>query len=346
MQTHRKIFFDLIQNYFTNMLDKHSIPVQGLRHINASHVNFVFECKINHKDIILKANFYGRSMLFAYEKFLDDGALGFSARLREYGEDDDKFEMLLEKQALNLLAENGVRTPPVKGFIYPNILLLEKLYGNTLDKEPLNELLSNRLTSILVLIHSIPPPLGCRKREIEIRDGVIVIKDPNFERILLFDRVAKNVTTAISSYTNRQCFLHGDFKGNNIFFDGEKISILDPKPCVGIPHTDLGKFGTRLILTGRRKDLPTIKHGLELMFRQYSQTFGFDARETEEVSVAMGLMELNHLLEQRARANIDILGHEILELYEIKPLVLYLSELVLRRGEMMTIEKLCSFMER
>ena len=334
-------FIAIVQKHFCTIAERNHQSPANLVHLETSCVNFLFSGSLDGEHIILKGNLFGRSMLYAYEQFLEKGRDGFVHFLQD--DLSTVVEILREAKELEFLGSLGLQVPVVKGHVEPNMMFLGKIEGVSLD-QCFGEKYAMKLASTLRVVHTAPAPPHLGTRRFIQAGTTLVLDDANFNEPVVIDDVSPKVLELLKSREGEECLLHGDFKANNIIASDLGLSIIDPKLCIGLPYIDIGKFLLRTLLVAPypRND---ILYALRIFVQSYAQRMGIDSEKVEQAAIVCGLVELAHLLSRPRRSHIEILGKEMPQLYDISDLVSHLSWLVLHEGNLLTIERLSFVMD-
>ncbi|MEK7644856.1 MAG: phosphotransferase [Patescibacteria group bacterium] len=341
MNKTQRQFVSIVSKYFVGLLKRNGVFVRNLRMVDSSHVNYVFTCSFNGREAILKAGLFGRSMLFAYEKFLAAGPSVFSKTL-DGGNMPCSNDIVIEVRSLRFLWDRAFRVPRILEFVGPNVVILEKIPGKCIDPGAFDKSFAEGLAKCIARLHQTEAPDNLKPRQISATSDSLIIEDLNFQQPMIARGLHSNIVELVSAHLTMRNLLHGDCKDGNIIRDGQSVCLLDPKLCVGIPHVDLGKFMLRLLLSANRNGLQKLTEGLVAFADQYSQIVGLRSVELQKTSVALGLIELEHLLSGPPRANIEILGPEMPMLYRQKNIIQQISHRILREGRALTVSQLAS----
>ena len=149
----REEFFSNVEDHLALRLKKLGVDLELLKPVASSRVNFVYECRIDGASAILKANFFGRSMLYCYEQFLHLGPTQFCVALQDYECAGLCPEIMSEVSSMRLLRKSRVPVPTTILGCSPNIVVYERL-------ETLTKLLPDATADMLSNIHEISSPLG------------------------------------------------------------------------------------------------------------------------------------------------------------------------------------------
>lgn len=333
----------LMECHFIGAAARAGVAIRDLERAEISSVNFVYNCTDGEHDLVLKANLFGRSMLYAFEMFQDMGESAFLELLKNKGQALSLHEVVREKAELEILRSCGVSVPAIRHFIYPNVMLLDRIRSDRMQSVSCKQ--SAQLAKSIALIHEAKVPLHLAGRKYICTDSVLVVNDSNFNEPVVLKNVSDRVKSLVQSFSRHEELLHGDFKENNLIRSGDRIVFIDPKLCVGTPYADIGKYILRVIFAPTRVSSNAYRE-LQSFIRAYAQERGFDARETEEASILCGVIELTHLLSKPQRPHTGILGSEMIELYKKSGAINHLNELVLRGSEKVSVETLTTFLDR
>lgn len=328
-----------IEDHLVLRLKKLGFDLKLLRPVASSCVNFVYECRIDGSLAILKANFFGRSMLYCYDQFLHLGPAPFRAMLQDYERAGLCPEIMSEVSDMQLLRKNMVPVPTTMLWCSPNIVAYERL-------ETLTKLLPDATAEMLSNIHKISAPHRTPSRDIRIQDGLIVINDYNFIHPIIVHNVSPFVISLLEKAIHRSAvLLHGDLKRNNLLEGAGILHVIDPKLCTGIVEMDIGKLLLRELLASTDQEQTELVKSVSRFLSKYSGIMKLDTEELEVTSIVLGLIELQHLLRDSPRQNLDMLGDEMPRLYRRKNLVSHLCNKVLRDGKVLGIRDISHLAE-
>lgn len=336
-------FIEVVKEYFTALFAERGICLHHLARLNVSCVNFIFGCELDGKEGILKANLFGRSMLYAYERFQEVGAEAFKSLIANTENAVNAREIAREITELEFLRSLGVHVPAIRCVVAPVAMILERVEGETLDY-CFQDTHALRLVDALKKVHTSYPPVGLSQRQYVCTQGVLVVNDTNFTGPIVIPNISQKAASLIESYKGPEGLLHGDFKANNVLVSKEELIFIDPRLCIGVPHADIGKFIVRMLLT-KARGRTDMCSALALFVRTYARQQGLDVWQAERLSILHGLVELVHLLSKPRRPNIDILGEEMPELYNISSTVSHLHQMVLNEGKLLLVTELAEVVD-
>ncbi len=313
-------FFQLTRDVIDTRLRRHATPVNGLRKFPAtSQVNFLFEGTLHGREVIVKANYFRRSILHALQRFLVTGPLGFQAELECFESAGSDSGLLAEADALERLAAAGIPVPDVLARIPPSMIVLRKVPGEPIEDQPHSERITDRLANLLARIHDLP--VGDETvANISIIGDDLHVADPNFNAPAIYPNVSSRVQDLVGEF---QCdimrVLHGDFKGNNVLLGPDGPVVLDPKMHRGHIYYDVGKYLVRAVIHATAVgNLHEAKVGLSLFLDRYAQAARCDRQVLEKRSLLFGLLETGRLVIAPPRPNAAILGRELTEIHAVK----------------------------
>lgn len=328
-------FFNIVRNRINERLAQGKIKIDGLRIFSvASQVNFLFEGMMRQREIILKCNYFGRSILHSYEKFLEIGEDKFAEELKKYDTGVQNSDGMREEEAFANLKDAGVRVPDILASVFPDITIMEKINGTTLDENLGKQDLADELARNIARIHS--SDAACKHQShLHVSKGGYRIEDPNFNEPLAMSNAPRRILDIITEVqAEAKQLLHGDLKGNNILVDESGLAFIDPKMHRGYAYSDLGKFIMRTYVNGLHKKRLSEAHSF--VARTVEKYRGYATREPidlEERSIIFGMLELNKIIHAPRRVNIELLGSEMQVIFAFRKKIGTLIDSVLAQGE-------------
>lgn len=307
-------FFALVLDCIQRRLNDAGLKVESLKPLTvASQVNFLFEGTMDGVSVVVKASFFDRSILFTYEKFMMGDDKDFSHELDEYSLSTTKSLLGEERRSLEILSAAGIRVPTVMEFVSPNILVSEKIDGQTVETNLAGAIgTSGDLAGNLKAIHAISDSNGVESA-VSFHDGKMNFNDPNFGRTLVLEsEFANELEGFVLTIEGRgKKMLHGDLKTNNLMVDKDgRLVFLDPKMHRGYVSYDLGKLIVRGAIAGVRDGVKKVIEKFLVSTLENYATDG-DADRLEAEGMLLGLMEVSHIAEMPLRKNAVLLGREL-----------------------------------
>lgn len=306
-------FFRLVQDMIESRLKDMSIDIEGLKpFLASSQVNFLFEGLLGQKEVIVKASYFHRSILFAFERFLLVGPDAFREELHQFDKAGSDSGLLEEAKALSRFIEAGIPAPRVITQLPPSLIVLEKVNGKTLDENEGADSEIGRLMEGISKIHRLAPGTE-QAAEIRLSGNDVEIIDPNFHTPAVFHNVSNRLGAMLSEVQKEaQHVLHGDLKGNNVILSESGPVFIDPKLHRGHPYYDLGKFLVRSSISAASKGNQQAAYSfLSEALKRYAELEGRNPAALEERSIVFGLMEVGRILAASPRPHAEILGKEL-----------------------------------
>lgn len=335
----------IITEYVEEAAKEQGILLTDIRSIHVpSQVNFLFDGLVNGKEAIIKVNFFDRSMLYTYEEYVRLGCDAFKVYIYK-NKNKVKNTIQDEKESYKRLLSLGVNTPQVYAFIKPNILVLEKLQGETLkdilnqsrdiDKDKIEELVIQ-----LLKIHRVKNKAF--NHSIIIEGDEIIFSDSHLKKNIRYTNVHKNISQYISKIIHEeQSLIHGDFKLNNLFIDKNIIKLIDPHVHFNNLYTDIGWLTIMAFIFAKaRNKVDSVYKFMQMFYKIYAERSAISIKELEELSIIMGFLQINNLLLRERRPKVEILGDEMPDMYKLQSSLLKSHEAVITNGNLINLKQL------
>jgi len=282
-----QIFEDKLTSIILNELKKFWIWLKNVEIFKAkNHVNFMLLWFLGNKKVLLKANFFWRSILYLYELY-SKSEKKFKNLIKEELQ-NNKNKINNEAFALEKFLKKGLNTPKIYfqtwNFFISDFLEDSIDFDDFLKKEKDFDFVSYKIDKILNTINS-------------VKDSKI-----NFYSWFFKNLTAKKQKFLKQNFVLKNETIHWDFKANNLLYKENDFYIIDPKIQKFSKYFDLWKFIVRGLLWENKE-----------FYKNYLKKY---SNQEQKIILFLWLLDTKNLANSKQRKNeIEILW---LENYNIR----------------------------